>query len=414
MSEPKLKVAIYRHIPDLAGDELAGLRRFIADEFLKVSGKEIAVESQISPYDLNALKSTYLADGPEAYDVMEIDTLLLGELAKTGRLQALEETHGFRVTEDVFTPSAVSSVRYPPRHLVNETRLYGVPTLHCANFLMELADVDHVPRTPLLKDWRSFDELKRDLDRARRESDHTIFVAGNFRRIVDLSMLYLQAYVNKYGQDSVYEGIDAPVSDPELIRELKDFTDSGKLPSGWNPGTDGKFSNRDLLIKAVTDSKHIIMYGYSEIMAEALQSAAASNRHKCVLRIVAPPLDESNSLLTYTDAVVVNKSSFADPERAETIKQFVEFYTSLTFRTSFAMGDDLPDFVLHPRYVLPARKDFFTQTAVSQDGYYRQFHDGLQHSIPAPNHDMYFKKAELYKRLEEALGFKPTAYAQIA
>ena len=86
---------------------------------------------------------------------MEVDTILLGELAKTDLVQVLEDH--FEVKTDVFTSSAVHSVRYSP-HL--KSHLYGVPTLQCASFLMELADVDHTPNTPLLKDWKSFKELK--------------------------------------------------------------------------------------------------------------------------------------------------------------------------------------------------------------------------------------------------------------
>ena len=84
MASQPLRVAIFPYIPDLAGDKLAGLKRFIADEFKKVSGESIEVETDADPYDLNKLKSTYLTDDRDAYDVMEVDTVLLGELVKTG------------------------------------------------------------------------------------------------------------------------------------------------------------------------------------------------------------------------------------------------------------------------------------------------------------------------------------------
>ena len=147
MASQPLRVAIFPYIPDLAGDKLAGLKRFIADEFKKVSGESIEVETDADLYDLYKLKSTYLTDDRDAYDVMEVDTIILEELVKTGRLQALEDH--FTVTEDVFTPCAVHSVRYSPNL---KSHLYGVPTLICASFLMELADVDHTSQKTLLKD----------------------------------------------------------------------------------------------------------------------------------------------------------------------------------------------------------------------------------------------------------------------
>ena len=411
MSSEQPTVSIYRCIPDLAGDKLAGLTKFIADEFKKEHGVSVKVEATADPYDLNKLGSVYLADGDDSYDVMEVDRFLLVELVKSGHLQPLED-HS-TVTEYIFA-SAVRSVN-SSRHL--KEHLYGVPTLQCANFLMELADVNSSPKSPLLEEWKSFDQLKKALDRAERESAHRILLAGDFRGSWGLPMFYLDAYVDKHGKGSVYDGIDGEIDDPELLEELKEFIDYGELPSGKNPDIDGEFhEHHDRLIKEVIDSQHILMYAYSENLGEALQKAAERKAHKRTLRIISPPLDESNNLLTYTDAVVVNKSKFNkrdDPQRAELIKKFVEFYTSLPIRTSLAFGRDLPPSVLYPRYLLPARTAFFTETAAAEDEYYQQFHAALKHSTPAPNHDIYGKRKALQAQLQEALGIPPEAYTQL-
>lgn len=325
----------------------------IADEFKKEHGVSVTVEVVEDPYDLKQLISKHLADSDDAYDVMEVDTVMLGQLAKSGNLQALLEEY-FEVTRDVFASSAVESVSYAP-HL--KSHLYGVPTLQCAKFLMELADVDHSPEDSLLKDWISFDQLKEALDQ-EEESGHRILLVGDFRGRWGLPTLYLDAYVSRHGNGSLLEGIDGPLDDLKLIEELKEFTDYGRLEDGSNPGTDGKFhEDHELFIREVADSKHILMYAYSENMGEALQRAAERNKHKSTLHIISPPF-QSNNLLTYTDAAVVNKYKFADPKRAADVIKFVEFYTSLPFRTSFAFGQDLPPSVLYPRYVLPARNDF--------------------------------------------------------
>ena len=217
-------------------------------------------------------------------------------------------------------------------------------------------------------------------------------------------MFYLDAYVDEHGEKSVYEGIDAPVNDETLIENLKHFTDYGALSSGKNPDTDGTFhADHDRLIDEVTDSDHILMYAYSENLGEALQRSAQKKKPKSTLNIVSPPLDKSNFLLTYTDAVVVNKSTFADTKRAELIIKFVKFYTSLKFREIFAFGRDLPASVT--RYVLPARNDFFTETKAADDKYYKMFRDALTHSVAAPNHGVYHKRKALQAKLEKALDF---------
>ena len=409
-SEHPLRVSIYP-IPDLAGDKLAGLTRFIADEFRKEHGVSVTVEVTDDKhlYNLEKLRNAYLADGEDSYDVMEVDTVLLGELAKSGHLQPLEDH--FTVTEDIFASSAVRSVNYS-QHL--KEHLYGVPTLQCANFLMELADVNYSPKAPLLEEWKSFDQLKKALDRAERESAHRILLAGDFRGSWGLPMFYLDAYVDKHGKGSVYDGIDGKIDDPELLEELKEFIDYGELPSGKNPDKYGEFhKHHDRLIKEVIDSQHILMYACSENLGEALQKAAERKAHKHALRIISPPLDESNNLLTYTDAAVVNKFKFADPQRAALITKFVEFYTSLPIRTSLAFGRDLPPSVLYPRYVLPARTAFFTEKAAAEDEYYQQFHAALKHSTPVPNHDIYGKRKALQAKLLEALGIEEEAHTQL-
>ena len=403
MSSHQLRVSIYPYIPDLAGDKLKGLTRFIADEFKKEHGVSVEVEATADVYDLEKFTSTYLADGEDAYDVMEVDTILLGELAMQDLLQPLEGH--FPVTDDVFASSAVHSVSYS---LQSKSHVYGVPTLQCANFLMELADLDHTPKSPLLKDWNTFDELKKALDRGQAEQGcaSRIRLAGDFRGSWGLPLFYLDAYIDKHGNKSLYDGMNDPV-DEKLLKEMKTFTDYGQLESGENPTTSGDFhEHHERLIKEVIEDQHILMYAYSENMGEVLQKAAEVTKHKRTLRIISPPLDGCNNLLTYTDAAVVNKSKFADPKRAELIKKFVEFYTSLSFRTSIAFGRDLPHKVLYPRYVLPARTDFFTKTGAAENKYYQEFHAALKHSTPAPNHDVYDKRVDLEDRLKKALEFQ--------
>ena len=279
MASQPIRVAIYPDIPDLAGDNLEGLKQFIADAFKKVSGQSIQVTTDVSSYkDLEKFKSTYLTDDRDAYDVIEVDTKILGELVKTGCLQALEDH--FTVTEDDFTSSAVHSVHYPPNL---KSHLYGVPTLICAKFLMEFADVDHSPQIPLLKDWASFGQLKDTLDQAEG-SGHSLLLKRDF-------------YPPRISGNSMGVSID------------EHGTGRGSVCTD----TDGK----------VAESKLILIYAYSERMGEVLQMAAKKKKHKKTLCIVSPPLDDSNKLLTYTDALVVNKSKFEDGDRADVIKKFV-------------------------------------------------------------------------------------------
>ena len=397
-----LRVAIFPYIPDIANDKLEGLKRFIVDEYKKRTGEQVEIFTDADPYNLEYLGSKYLGEGPDAYDVMEVDTILLGEIVNTGNLQPLDDH--FTVTEEEFAPSAVHSVTL-------SSRLYGVPTLLCASFLMELADKDHHTTTPLLKDWSSFDQLKKVLTLAE-DQGNKMFLAGDFRGSWELPKFYLEGYVDHHDGKKALDGTDGPLDD-DLIKDIGEFIDFGKLQSGKNPGSDGTFhDHHDKLVNEVVDSKHILLYAYSENMGETLQKAIKKDRRKHTLAIVSPPLGDSNHLLTYTDAAVVNKHRFANPKKAPMITKFVEFYTSLAFRTSFALGKDLvsPEY---PRYVLPARKAFYTE-AGAKDKYYREFHFALiEHSVAGPNHGIYFIRKDLQKKLENSLGMTPKAHSQL-
>ena len=352
----------------------------------------VEVEATADPYDLKKLKRNYLANGDDAYDIMEVDTVLLGELVKSGQLQPLEEH--FTVTADVYASSAVHSVHSDSPHL--KTHLYAVPTLQCASFLMELVDVDFTPKSLLLKDCKSFDQLKDALDRAEQNCCR-IILAGDFQEDEDMKFLH--------GEGSLYDAINGPVDDPKEIARRKELTNFGQLESRQNPDTVEEFlDHQDRLMREVTQSPHILMYAYTENMGEALQKAAEGKKHKHTLCIISPALDGSNNLLTYADAVVVNKSKFADPQRAAHIVKFVEFYTSLPFRTSFAFGWDLPPSVLYPRYVLPALNAFFTETAEAEDEFYQEFYAALKHSAPVPFDEIYGKQKTLKVQLKQALG----------
>ena len=142
------------------------------------------------------------------------------------------------------------------------------------------------------------------------------------------------------------------------------------------------------------------------------KASALKNKRKNVLNVVSPPLDQANYLLTYTDAVVVNKSKYdISPSRAKVIQDFVVFYTGLKLRTQFALGKDLPEVIeglpkedTRPRYVITTRNDFYSQEVVTSDPTYMMFHRALHRSSPAPNHGLYHKRKGLEAKLKEALG----------
>ena len=160
-----LRVSIFPYIPDLGGDELQGLKKYIATRFEAETGIKVHVSSEPDPYDLKSLESKYLSSNADAYDIMEVDTMLLGELVKSDKVRMLDNVD----TGDFFD-WCVQSVTVGDG-------IYGVPTLQCASFLMEVISDDHSTQSPLLKDWHSFEQLKGTLD----NQEDRILLAGDFK-----------------------------------------------------------------------------------------------------------------------------------------------------------------------------------------------------------------------------------------
>ena len=397
-----LRIAIYPYIPDLAGDDLKSLTDFIEKEYKKFRHYDVDIEvtNKMDPYDLDKMDKTYL--NPDGYDVLEVDTILLGDIVKTGKVLPLDSI--FAGNDDIYAPTAVESAKLGGK-------LYAVPTLQCANFLTELSDIKKPPQTPILQDWTSYSEMKMVMDPAYASG---VRLVGDFTGSFGLPMFYLDGYIDKNGPKTVYDGIASqPASDPALISNMKHFTGYGSI-DGKNPTTNGTYhgdAGSTKMINDIVDSDHVFMRSYSEILGRVRKASALKDKRKRVLNIVSAPLDEANYLLTYTDAVIVNRSRYdVSPERAKAIQDFVFFYTALQLRTQYALGADLPEHIeglpkedTRPRYVLPARKDFYSQEVITNDPYYPMFHKALQRSVAAPNHDFYDQKNRLNTELKKAL-----------
>ena len=395
MALAPLRISIY---PDLTDDDPCRLNRYIIKEFMEELKCDVDMEVECSadPYNLEQMVSVHLGVGKEAYDVMEVDTMLLGELVESGKLLPLDDH--FTVTEAEFAKSAVQSVNY-------KNHLYGVPTLQCATFLMEVQEVDPTrgSTTPVLKDWVLFQTLQDALDVAHN-SGKKLCLAGDFSNKWSLPLFYMQAYLCKHSPVSVHQCFNSDI-DMEVVANMKHFIDYGALPDGSNPTTDGTYDMKSSkFIDDIASSQHILLYVYSEILAKLLR---CKHKPNSVLSIISPPLSEYNHLLTYTDAVVVNKSRFVG-QRSELILKFIKFYTSLKFRTKYAMGDDLKaQGIIYPRYALPAHKEFFAKT---DDPYYRMFNSALQYSVASPNHGMYHTVLNIKKKLLKILDMDTNCY----
>ena len=146
----------------------------------------------IDPYKLDSLR-TYLGSGASAYDVVEVDTILLGELARSNLIQP-DPNPEVPVNDTSFLRSAVDAVRYNGHQ-------YGIPTLVCANVLAEITSL--------------------------KGTQDAVNLIGSFRGSWALSGHYLNAYINKYGSSAIDEGVlSNPLEQRGILHIVKHFSDT--------------------------------------------------------------------------------------------------------------------------------------------------------------------------------------------
>ena len=369
-----LKFGLYPYIPDLGNDNLQGLKDFIKKEFESEHPDiTLTVSSMWKPYNLEKVVGCFKN---ESFDILEMDTLLLGEMVDEGVVQELDLSE--HQLQGVFLDSCMDAVTY------KET-CYGVPTLSCANFLLELklvtGDGDGTGVRSSLK--TGFNNLPEVVEHHRHVFKGTREHVSDSRGKWTLPMMYLDAYTAVNGSKSFLEGAHAPINvadDSIVLKHMK---------CTWS---------KDSSEEDVSESDHFMKYGYSELLAQFMADKMSKGKKIHASCIMAPPGD---NLLTFTDAIVFNKKCFSDGKQ-EAIIKFMKFYTSLSFRNKFAAGADLKE-PHPPRYVMISRKDFYTEGFGASDENYKELHPKLLSSVAAPNHGLCKKIPEMNRELEEKL-----------
>lgn len=394
-----LKFGLYPWIPDLGKDKLKSLKDLIKRDFESQHPDiTLTVTDKWDPYDPDKVAACFQT---ESFDVLEIDTILLGEVVDKGVVQKLDlSKYGI---QDDFLPAGMDAVTY-------NKDCYGVPTLNCANFLIELISGDVPESDEILCSLETGDHSFGDLkDVVRRY--HDLFkgvspLVGDFRGKWTLPLMYLDAYVDKHGEDSVQEGVDAPIVDGSVLKNMKWFMKLDEDTDGVNKGERDEYDSPSARDEDISKSDHIMMYGYSEWLSQVMADKMCSKKHIHASCIIAPPLGAENNLLTFTDAIIVNKHHFSD-KRAEAIVKFMKFYTSLSFRNKYAEGIDLKR-PHPPRYVIISRKDFYTHGFGANNKNYLKLRAALDFSVAAPNHGLAARHEKMNDMLVKKLHLPST------
>ena len=211
--EAVLRVLIY-DFPDLNNDSSRSWIEYMKTNFKRQYGIEIEIYVSKSGltdvYDLENMK-VLLGAGEDAFDIVEGDAALLGEMVDAGLLQEID-------------------IEFSAQSVTYKGLTYGVPTMVC---------------TPVVTEFKDFDQSAPK-------------IIGNFRGSWVVPFYYISSYVNTHEWKSGLTN-EALLSDPyehdNVINNLKSFIDQSEPKGGQsNPCTDG--DNYDLMVNDIIQKCH--------------------------------------------------------------------------------------------------------------------------------------------------------------
>jgi len=182
--------------------------------------------------------------------------------------------------------------------------LWCIPTFICGTFLIG-ANVTH-EMCPLRDGVDSILSLINTLDQCEVDllaHPRTVTVLGIMKGSFTLPSLYIDAYVDFYGRDSVYEAINSDIfTEINVTAAMDSFI---QYCDERNPiQNNGSIKDTKLFTQETVGGKSIAAYSYSELIGNYLKYAI---NDEIPFSAIAPPLGPQNNFLMYTDALMVNK-----------------------------------------------------------------------------------------------------------
>jgi len=352
-----LKVLLYPWIPDVAGDDHASLEKRLVEDFQRANPHVTLQVRMVRDWESAEYVDMYdvrkLGQALQEFHAAEIDFVTLAELV--ARQQVLQV--GQSIAPDATAAEAavtIGGVRY------------GYPTLACTEFVH--TDIDAFSATTGLG-W---------LD-ALRATGVQRDVAMDLKGSYTVAGLYAQALLDGSNTgtipsswtDAGKDGVPLDGAAVDSLRRLREAcTVNGEAPcrDQWNDGV----LDEQAFAKGEADA-HV---GYSE----ALHDIRKANGRRASLHVPLR-LGVGDRNLVYADGLVRSAATCASPECERAFDAFARWYTSLRVRALIAFSEDQGADAV-PRYVLPARSDFYTTGRAAKDPDYRQFAVAVVNGVP--------------------------------
>ena len=387
----KFTAVLFPYIPDSGEDDFASLKSALKTRFEAANPEinlEITMDQDQDLYDFATL-ATLLGTGKGSADMVELDTLVLGELVSRKLLKPLP----FSINNLGLLPAALAAAN------VNST-FYAVPTYVCGNYIYSWNKNIRLVKTG----QGLIDFLTQD------PSSPAQALVGNFKGSWTLSSLYVDAWADTHTNDpdNVKESYGADIPDNEIWEHPLDeetmnvFAQMGGLcGDSGGPCLDGDYRGNNLAETLFAQHQANGFLGYSERLFFILKARGGDST---LPYVISAPLGKNSNPVMFVDALVPNPSCTG--QCAMDAESFSRFMSSLEVRNLIAFSEDVSS-NRNPRYLLQALASFYTSAPGNQNPIYRQLAPFVMESQAMPNQRFAQGRMRLWPNLVIRLGGQP-------
>lgn len=356
-----LRVALFPYIPDSGQDEYKSLTKYVEDGFEQMYPTVDLVLRPLNPeddfYDPNTLAQWLSPEAQDGYDVVEVDTVILGDLVSSGLIAPWR----LPPSPSDWHPVAASSVR------LNDV-VYGVPHLLCGHFLMT--------RNKAAAEAKNVEELAIAL---RSVSNQHPELAGNMVGSWNLPSLYLDAWEDANAGSSTAYALHQTLDNKALdsFKKFSSLCQSG----GVNPclnGTYDDYKQPTLAADKFARGEADALFGYSERLFFVLTTATDDS----AILITSAPMGNGKYPVLFTDAFVLRRGAPANVEEAARL--FAAFMNSQKVQEAIVTSGDVSAQAV-PRYLIPATLSAFDAPRLKNDQFFKALRGSISNAVPFPN-----------------------------
>ncbi|MEM1323398.1 MAG: extracellular solute-binding protein [Bacteroidota bacterium] len=374
-----LKAFLFPYIPDAGEDNFAGLIKMLEEKFEADNPDvdlTITMDANVNIYDTTTIQ-TMLGDGDGAYDVVELDAVLLNYLVD----QDLVPDFDSSFIQNIY-PSAWTATQ-------KDGKFYGMPTYLCSNIIYAYStEIENAANGTELV------EVLKGL-----QSGPTPLV-GNFAGSWTLPSTYIDAYGDTYdNQAATLLKAYSPPLDAGTMVPFSQVVDACQDAQGKNPCLDGTYKDNSEAEQLLAANNANGFIGYSE----RLYYISKFNPDTLPDLISAPIGGGSNPVM-FVDALFFNKECANSNECGGDASNFMYFMNQVETRNIIAFSLDVPQEKRIPRYLLQANKNFYTSAPAKDNGIYQKLKTRVTDlALPIPSDDLLNRRHVLNDSLKAAL-----------